>query len=83
MQELEEVHAYKLDQRLANLLLLHANAAGELHMTQQQIAQHLGTTREVVGRLMGELVSAGAVETGRGRTLIRDAAALAGLISGA
>jgi len=83
MQELEEVHAYKLDQRLANLLLLHANAAGELRMTQQQIAQHLGTTREVVARLMGELVSSGAVETGRGRTLIRDAAALAGLISGA
>ena len=34
MDELEEVHAYKLDQRLANLLLIHASAAGELRQGQ-------------------------------------------------
>lgn len=77
MAELEEVHAYKLDQRLANLLLLRASAGGEVVMTQQQMADHLGTTREVVARLMGEFVAAGAVETRRGRALVRDAAALA------
>jgi CRP/FNR family transcriptional regulator len=81
MEELEEVHAYKLEQRLANLLLIHASAEGEVRMTQQQISQHLGTTREVVARLLGELVALGHVATSRGRTQILDAAALAALIA--
>lgn len=81
MAELEEVHAYTLIQRLANLLLVHASDAGELRMTQQQMADHLGTTREVIARLMRELVGLGCVETRRGRTLVRDAARLAGLIA--
>jgi CRP/FNR family transcriptional regulator len=81
MDELEEVHAYKLDQRLANLLLIHASAAGELAMTQQQMADHLGTTREVVARLMRDFVAQGYVETGRGVTRIKDADGLAGLIA--
>ena len=81
MEELEEVHAYKLDQRLANLLLTHASAAGELAMTQQQMAQHLGTTREVIARLIREFVSHGYVETGRGVTRIKDGDGLAHLIA--
>ena len=83
MEELEEVHAYKLDQRLANLLLIHAPASGELVMTQQQMAQHLGTTREVVARLIREFVARGYVETGRGMTRIKDADGLARLIAAA
>jgi CRP/FNR family transcriptional regulator len=81
MAELEEVHAYKLNQRLANLLLVHATAGGELRMTQQQIAHHLGTTREVVSRLIGQFVSLGLVATGRGVIIVRDAAGLAALIA--
>ncbi len=81
MEELEEVHAYKLDQRLANLLLIHASAAGEVAMTQQQIARHLGTTREVVARLLRDFVARGHVETGRGLTRILDAGGLAGIIA--
>jgi len=81
MAELEQIHSYKLDQRLANLILVHASAEGVLRMTQQQMAHHLGTTREVVARLMGELVSAGLVETRRGMTKIRDAAGMAHLIA--
>lgn len=81
MAELEQIHAYKLDQRLANLLLTHASAAGELRMTQQQMASHLGTTREVVARLMGEFVSAGYVQTRRGKVILRNAGDLATLIA--
>jgi CRP/FNR family transcriptional regulator len=81
MAELEEIHAYRLNQRLANLLLVHASGVGELRMTQQQMAQHLGTTREVVARLIGEFVAAGYVETRRGCTLVLDSASLAGLIA--
>lgn len=79
MATLEEVHSCKLNQRLANLLLLHATSAGELRMTQQQMACHLGTTREVLARAMRELVAAGYVETRRGGALIRDATGLAAM----
>lgn len=81
MAELEEVHAYTLIQRLANLLLVHATDAGELRMTQQQMADHLGTTREVIARLMRELVGRSHVETHRARTVIKDPAGLAALIA--
>jgi CRP/FNR family transcriptional regulator len=80
MSELEDIHAYKLDQRLANLFLVHASAEGDLRMTQQQIAAHLGTTREVIARLMRDFVARGYVETGRGVTRIRDGNGLAELI---
>ena len=59
-----------------------ASGDGELRMTQQQIACHLGTSREVVARLIGELVDSGLVETGRGRIRIRNAPALSALING-
>jgi CRP/FNR family transcriptional regulator len=81
MAELEEVHSFKLNQRLANLLLTHASSAGTLAMTQQQMAFHLGTTREVVARLLGEFVALDYVETRRGVSLIRDVAGLRRVVS--
>ena len=83
MAELESVHSYKLGQRLANLLLVHASTAGELRMTQQQMAFHLGTSREVVARLIGELVGAGLIASRRGRVEVLDAPGLAALIADA
>lgn len=81
MAELEEVHSFKLNQRLANLILVHGSAAGELRMTQQQMAGHLGTTREVVARLIREFASAGLIETGRGRTRILNNQGLASMLA--
>ncbi len=81
MAELEEIHSYKLEQRLANLILLRASAEGELRMTQQQMAHHLGTTREVVARLMRDFVDRGFVETARGLTRIRRASGLTSLVT--
>jgi uncharacterized protein YecE (DUF72 family) len=51
MAELEQVHASNHRQRLGQFILTHASAEGLLRMTQQQIARHLGTTREVIARL--------------------------------
>lgn len=81
MAELEEVHSYKLNQRLANLILVHASATGELRMTQQQMAFHLGTTREVVARLMRDFVAAGFVETRRALTLVKNSKGLGRTLS--
>lgn len=72
MAELEDVHACPHRQRLANFLLQHASGDGDLQITQQQLAQHLGTSREVIARLIGELADQGMLRTGRGRIAIAD-----------
>jgi CRP/FNR family transcriptional regulator len=72
MSELEGIHSDKLEGRLCNFLLLRASTGGVVQMTQQEIASHLGTTREVIARALGQLASAGLVETGRNRIAIHD-----------
>jgi CRP/FNR family transcriptional regulator len=72
MGELEQLHSSHHRQRLANFFLLHATADGVLQMTQQRLANHLGTTREVIARLMGEFVAEGIVASGRGMIRILD-----------
>jgi CRP/FNR family transcriptional regulator len=79
MAELEEVHSYRLDRRLASFLVRHASSDGNVRMTQQEIASHLGTTREVVARLLGRLASDGLVRTGRSRVVLDDPVRLAEL----
>lgn len=76
MAELEQVHSSHHRERLAQFILMHATADGTLHMTQQQLAHHLGTTREVVARLIGEFVAAELLYTQRGMVGIRDLFAL-------
>ena len=80
MDELEQIHACNLDQRLANFLLCNATDAGDLRITQQALAGHLGTTREVIARLMQGFVAAGLVTTGRGRVVIEDSRGLSLLV---
>lgn len=77
MTELEEIHSYKLEQRLTNFLLLHASTDGKVRMTQQEIASHLGTTREVIARVLGKLTSEGHLQTGRNKIAINDPRRLA------
>ena len=72
MSELEQIHSTHHKQRLANFILLHASSCGLLQMTQQQLAHHLGTTREVIARLLQEFVANGLVRTRRGALLILD-----------
>jgi len=77
MTELEDIHSYRLEQRLSNFLLLHASADGTLHLTQQEIASHLGTTREVIARALGQLAAKGRIRTGRRQIVINDPIELA------
>lgn len=72
MGELERVHSGNHRQRLAQFILLHAGADGSLRMTQQQLARHLGTTREVVARLVADFVARGWLRTRRGALDILD-----------
>ena len=81
MTELEQVHSSNHKQRLVQFILLHASSDGLLRMTQQQIARHLGTTREVIARLIQELVAHKCVRTQRGSIAVRDPLALRRLIA--
>jgi CRP/FNR family transcriptional regulator, anaerobic regulatory protein len=72
MAELEQVHSSNHKQRLVQFILMHASADGTLHKTQQQIAQHLGTTREVIARLIQEFVAKKFIRTQRGGMVILD-----------
>ncbi len=77
MNELEQIHSFNLDQRLASFLLNHANDAGEVHLTQQALAGHLGTSREVIARVMQGFSAQQLVQTQRGRVRVLDAEGLA------
>jgi CRP/FNR family transcriptional regulator len=69
MQLVEEVAFGALDQRLANLLV---TQGPRLEMTHQQIADELGTVREVVSRRLKVLEQQGLVRLRRGQVEVLD-----------
>lgn len=73
MQLIEEVAFRKLDQRLAGLLL---GKGKVLHATHQQLADELGSVREIVSRLLKGFAEHGLVRLGREQVEILDAAGL-------
>ncbi len=73
MRLVEEVAFHKLDQRLAALLL---GKGRVVHATHQQLADELGSVREMVSRLLKGFAEQGLVALGREQIEIRDAAGL-------
>lgn len=73
MQLIEEVAFRKLDQRLAALLL---GKGRVLHTTHQQLADELGSVREIVSRLLKGFAEHGLVALGREQIEILDPAGL-------
>ena len=63
MQLVEEVAFNRLDQRLAKLIL--ARNEQTLNITHQQLADELGSVREIVSRLLKSFVAQGLVSLGR------------------
>jgi CRP/FNR family transcriptional regulator len=81
MQTLEAVAFDRTDNRLVQWLLEQTgNQKGTIRYTHEAIAVELGTAREVVSRLLGELKSQGAVQLGRGRIEVIDPVLLQHLI---
>ncbi|GAB2180203.1 Crp/Fnr family transcriptional regulator [Denitratisoma sp. agr-D3] len=78
MELVEEVAFRKLDQRLANLLL---GKGHTLHTTHQQLADELGSVREMVSRLLKGFAEQGLVKLGREQIEILDPAGLRRLAS--
>lgn len=70
MQLVEEVAFARLDQRLAKLLL--ARQCDALNVTHQQLADELGSVREIVSRLLKGFAAQGLVALGREQVTITD-----------
>ena len=73
MQLVEEVAFRKLDQRLAALLL---GKGRMVHATHQQLADELGSVREIVSRLLKGFAEQGLLRLGREQVEVLDPAGL-------
>lgn len=77
MWVLDQIQNKKLDSRLAALLIEEYElSGGKITLTHEQLANHLGTAREVVTRMLKYFQSEGYITLGRGVIEIVDEAEL-------
>ena len=72
MAIIDEVAFRRMDRRVASLLLERAKIQNPLRITHQEIAADLGSSREVISRLMEDFVSEGSIRSGRGTVEVLD-----------
>jgi CRP/FNR family transcriptional regulator len=72
MAVIDEVAFQRMDRRVASLLLEHAKNQNPLRITHQEIAAELGSSREVISRLLEDFVSEGSIRSGRGTVEVLD-----------
>jgi len=77
----DDVVFRRMDARVAALLLDRSLARNPVAVTHQVLAAELGSSREVVSRILEGMDAAGAIRMGRGVVDVVDAAALAALAS--
>jgi len=79
MQLVEEVAFHKLDRRLAALLIRRGR---QIRVSHQELADELGTVREMITRLLNSFSDTGAIRLGRERIEILDESAIKKIIEG-
>lgn len=72
MALMEETASQGLETRVAAFLLRRSKGENDISMTQDQIARHLGTAREVISRVLRGLVARRLIETAQGRIILLD-----------
>lgn len=72
----EEVAFHRVDSRIAELLVNSAATEGIVSLTHQQIAAEIGTSREVVTRILKDLEHEKLISSGRGQIAILEPAEL-------
>jgi CRP/FNR family transcriptional regulator, anaerobic regulatory protein len=78
MSLVEEVAFRRLDQRLAARLL---DKGAKVQVTHQQLADELGSVREIVSRILGQFVDEGLIRSGRQEIEVLDPEGLRARIS--
>lgn len=76
MAIVDEVAFGRMDRRLASLLLKRARAGNPVRITHQEIASELGSSREVISRLVEDFAGRGLLRSGRGTLEVLDFSAL-------
>ena len=76
MALIEETASQGLEARVAAFLLRRAKGEERLALTQEQLARHLSTSREVVSRVLRGLSALGLVSSGHGQIVILDSEGL-------
>lgn len=82
LRVVDAVLSQRMDTRVATLLLERGATQRPLRITHHEIAAELGTSREVVSRILENLADAGLLRVGRGRIEIQSPAALAAFAVG-
>jgi CRP/FNR family transcriptional regulator len=72
MNLVDEVVFRRLDRRIASFLTERSETQNPLGVTHQQIASELGSSREVISRILEDLVGNNLIRTGRGEIEILD-----------
>lgn len=76
MAVVDEVVFQRMDRRVAALLTKRGAAQNPIHITHQEIASELGSSREVISRLLEDFIREGSIRSGRGNIEILDFEAL-------
>jgi CRP/FNR family transcriptional regulator len=76
MDLIDDVVFARLDERLASHLVTQANADGAVVTTHQRLAGDLGSTREVISRVLEDFAARGFIRQARGRIELLDRAGL-------
>jgi CRP/FNR family transcriptional regulator len=72
MAVVDEVVFKRMDRRVASLLLNQARVQNPMRITHQEIAAELGSSREVISRILEDFSREGLIESGRGTIEILD-----------
>ena len=76
MAVIDEVAFHRMDTRIAAFLLQRSQVENPISITHQEIADELGSSREVISRILEEFVQRGYIITSRGVVEITNAEAL-------
>jgi CRP/FNR family transcriptional regulator len=79
MAIVDEVAFRRMDLRVAALILGRSDAAGSVRITHREIAAELGSSREVISRILEDFVSTGLIRVARGQIEILNLQKLAAL----
>jgi CRP/FNR family transcriptional regulator, anaerobic regulatory protein len=79
MAVVDEVVFQRMDRRVASLLVTKSKTQHPIRITHQEIAAELGSSREVISRILEDFSQRGIVEAGRGTIEILDGEELTSL----
>lgn len=79
MAIVDEIAFRRMDTRIASLLLMRAQSQNPMRITHQEIASELGSSREVVSRLLEDFSERGLIRSVRGEIEVLDTEGLESL----